>query len=196
LIGPLRSVVLRSVAAVLALLTLSAAPAHADAVNGPVGPELSCVNPLLTPGIGVILCRLDRFAPGTPVVITIPGRRGEVARVRPGDDGRAGFRFRWPFARSGYHTIVATQGRGSTALRSSTTASVFFEVPTGMSERGQAADDRSADLARRRSREESIAVPPAPESQVPLRVTASIGLVAVGMIVLFVRHRRRRQFGL
>jgi hypothetical protein len=196
LLQQLAVVVVGGVAGVGAL----AGPAvAADPVGGPNGPEIACLNPLVSQG-QQLRCRLSGFAPNAPVVVTIAGE-GVVATVRPRSDGTRSVDLDWPFTRFGYHQVSAVQRDGSSTLRSTTHASRGTVTPAEATATPDTDAAATTDDTPRRAPDEPAADAVTEsvdrgQSQVPLRVSVAIGLGVAGLGVLFVRQRRRARFGL
>jgi len=198
----LQKLVVLIVGAVAGVGALASPVTAADPVGGPNGPEIACVNPLVSPG-QPLKCRLSGFAPDVPVVISIAGA-GDVATVRPAADGTRSIDLDWPFDRYGYHRVSAVQRAGASTRQSTTNAArgrlsqlepgaASATDPNARSD----ATDRTSPPAPDEPVAEAITEPvDRGESQVPLRVSVAIGFGVAGLVVLFVRQRSRSRVGL
>lgn len=173
-------------------LGLAATPAGAaDPVRGPNGPEINCLN-LFVPHSERLRCRLTGFVANRPVEVTIAGD-GVVATLRPDRSGAAALSIEWPYDRHARHRVRVVQEVGNDVRSSSIVITTGSNLKPSTDEGDDEADDDEAE-----DDDEAADIDELPErgeSQVPLRVSAAVGLGSAALVVLGVRGRRRRRFG-
>lgn len=162
-------------------------------VAGPNGPELGCLSTQVEAALP-LRCEVTGFQPGTPIAITVSGRAGILTTVLPTAEGNGAFTRPWPFAGVEAHAVVATQRNADGVLEASTQAE---RSKSTIASPKRVRRSSTTSTARKSAEAEApdIELPPG-KSQVPLRVSAAIGLGAVALVILAVRRRRRTRFGL
>ena len=188
--GTLRPAALRILLAFCGVLVgvgTAAAPALADdPVHGPIGPEIVCLHSLLL-DVMPLQCQISGYQPGIPVVVRIEGF-GTAATLRPDARGEAGLSVPWPDRTYHYHDVEAVQRDGDVTRRSVTSVSGAWTkrlIQFGLQSTGSDTTE-----------EAPIAGLERPKSEVPLRVSAGIGLAVVGLLTLAVRRRAQARVGL